>query len=42
MLKAAVPDEDASEALGGGLRKHKGTRNGGKSRSNDWNNFSKR
>lgn len=40
-LKAAVPDEDATEALGGGLRKHKGTRNAGKSPSG-WNNFSKR
>ena len=40
-LKAAVPDEDATEALAGGLRKHKGTRNAGKSPSG-WNNFSKR
>lgn len=41
VLKAAVPDSDASEALDGGLRKHKGTRNAGKSPSG-WNNFSKR
>ncbi|CAM9569750.1 unnamed protein product [Ectocarpus fasciculatus] len=41
VLQAAVPDDDATEALGGGLRKHKGTRNAGKS-PDGWNNFSKR
>ncbi|CBN79278.1 tRNA (guanine-n(7)-)-methyltransferase complex subunit, putative [Ectocarpus siliculosus] len=40
VLQAAVPDEDATEALGGGLRKHKGTRSAGKS-PDGWNNFSK-
>lgn len=43
ILKAAVPDDDASEALGGGLRKHRGSRprNVGHG-CGSWNNFSKR
>eukprot|EP00752_Nemacystus_decipiens_P010900 g9688.t1 len=43
ILKSAVPDDDASEALGGGLRKHRGSRprNVGNG-VGSWNNFSKR